>query len=69
MIGYLETMLKIDINGGEKIAADKKRAIKDLIRIYESNLYINEKGYLNKLVDLLWGMGYYINNETIFKEQ
>lgn len=39
---------------------------KDLLKIYQSNMYINEKGYLQKLVDLLYKLGYYEDNESIF---
>lgn len=43
-----------------------KRVINDLILIYYSDTYINIKGYLQKLVDLLYKLGYYENNESLF---
>lgn len=39
---------------------------KDLLYIAKSNMYINEKGYLQKLVDLLYKTGYYNDNESYF---
>ena len=54
--------MKIDID----VFDEKKRAINDLMLIYYSNTYINIKGYLQKLVDLLFKLGYYENNETLF---
>ena len=41
-------------------------AIRDLLYIYNSKSYINEKGYLQKLVDLLFQLGYYESNKSIF---
>lgn len=40
------------------------RCIKDLFKVYNSNLYINEKGYLQKLIDILYKRGYYKDNES-----
>lgn len=46
---------------------EDKRAINDLLYIANSDkMYINEKGYLQKLVDLLYNLGYYSYNESIF---
>lgn len=42
------------------------RATKDLLHIYQANYYINEKGYLQKLVELLYNLGYYNHNKSIF---
>lgn len=41
-------------------------AIADLIHIFKSDMYINEKGYLQKLVELLYKLGYYNTNKSIF---
>lgn len=46
-----------------------KRVIDDLLYVYEMDTYINIKGYLQKLIDLLYKMGYYENNKTIFSER
>lgn len=64
-------MLKIPINdqtdGTHRVpAVSLERATKDLIYIFNSDMYINEKGYLQKLVELLFNLGYYNNNETLF---
>ena len=46
---------------------EDKRAINDLLFIANNKkMYINEKGYLQKLVDLLYNLGYYSFNESIF---
>lgn len=65
------TMLKIPINdqtGGTQWmpAPSLKRATKDLLYIFNSDMYINEKGYLQKLVEILYKLGYYNSNESLF---
>lgn len=42
------------------------RCIKDLLHNANSNEYCNEKGFKQKLIDLLYKLGYYKNNETVF---
>lgn len=44
----------------------KKRAIDDLIFNANSKEYCNERGFKQKLIDLLYNLGYYENNESIF---
>lgn len=44
----------------------EQRCINDLLFVYHSKCYINEKGYLTKLIDKLHELGYYDVNETIF---
>lgn len=44
------------------------RCMSDLIAIYRSDTYTNIKGYLQKLVDLLYKLGYYEDNESLFPE-
>lgn len=51
----------IQINESEKF-----RAVNDLLMIYKADTYTNIKGYLQKLVDLLYDLGYYKDNETLF---
>ena len=54
----------------EQLDLEDKRAINDLLRIAnDPKMYINEKGYLQKLVDLLYNLGYYSFNESIFLNQ
>lgn len=45
---------------------DNRRCIRDLLYIFNSKSYINEKGYLTKLVDKLHDLGYYEDNESLF---
>lgn len=64
-------MLNIPINdqtgGTQRVpAASLERAKADLIYIFNSDMYINEKGYCQKLVELLFNLGYYIDNESLF---
>lgn len=47
---------------------EKTRAIADVFRIMSSDMYINEKGYWTKTVELLLEIGYYRDNESIFKK-
>ncbi len=64
-------MLKIPIydqtDGTQGVpAVSLDRAKSDLIYILKSDMYINEKGYLQKLVELLFNLGYYKDNESLF---
>lgn len=45
---------------------EDERCIKDLIYIFHTKCFINEKGYLTKLVDKLHELGYYKDNESFF---
>lgn len=56
-----------DLNHIQEIVFEaQQRCIKDLLFVYHSKCYINEKGYLTKLIDKLHELGYYDVNETIF---
>lgn len=44
------------------------RCINDLIFVYNMDTFINIKGYLQKLIDLLYKLGYYEDNKSIFEE-
>lgn len=50
----------------EKIEEPDRRCCEDLLYVYNSNMYINEKGYLTKLIDLLYELDYYKYNESLF---
>lgn len=56
--------------GTQGVPADtcNSRAISDLIFVFNSECYINEKGYLQKLIDLLYHLGYYENNKSLFED-
>ncbi len=42
-------------------------AIDDLLYVYHNKrMFINEKGYLQKLIELLYNLGYYEDNKSIF---
>lgn len=43
-----------------------ERCINDLLHVYNASMYINEKGYLTKLIDKLYELGYYSYNESLF---
>lgn len=44
-----------------------KRVIADLLYVYNNkSMYINEKGYLQKLIELLYELGYYNSNKSLF---
>lgn len=61
-IGELKKFMNIPIRNFEDISRCKA----DLLRVFNSDMYINEKGYMQKLIDLLYKLGYYENNESIF---
>ena len=50
----------------EKIEDPERRCTEDLLFVYNSKMYINEKGYLTKLIDLLYNLDYYKYNESLF---
>lgn len=66
----MSNVKKIEINssGTQRVpAAAIKRATNDLLYIYNNNsMFINQKGYLQKLVELLFELGYYDNNKELF---
>lgn len=48
-------------------ASLNNRVINDLLFVYNNrDMYINEKGYLQKLIELLNDLGYYKNNKSLF---
>lgn len=65
-------MTKIEVTGGtQRVPAacslEQEYAIKDLIEVYKNNnMFINQKGYLQKLIELLYDLGYYKDNKSIF---
>lgn len=48
------------------IVNQKRRAINDMRRVFNSNMYINEKNYTMRYIENLYKMGYYSSIETIF---
>lgn len=51
----------------QKTPEELIRAQSDLLAVYnDRKMYINEKGYLQKLIDMLFKTGYYRDNESIF---
>lgn len=44
----------------------KERAQADLLKNANSLEYCNERGFKQKLIDLMYHLGYYEDNETIF---
>lgn len=50
-----------------KIDTPQEKAISDMIIVYlNKKMYINEKSYTMRLIENLYNLGYYNNNETIF---
>lgn len=45
------------------------RCQKDLIHNANSKEFCNERGFKQKLIDLLFKLGYYKNNRSIFSER
>lgn len=46
---------------------ENRRCINDLLRNAHSKQYCNERGFRQKLIDLLYRLGYYESNESIFE--
>lgn len=49
------------------VESQEGRCIRDLIKNANSKEYCNVKGFKQKLIDLLYNLGYYKDNETIFQ--
>lgn len=45
---------------------ENKRAIFDMLIVYNSKMYINEKNYTMRLIDNLHRLGYYKEVESLF---
>lgn len=58
--------MKINVDSVTDFERPSIRARNDLLRVYNSKSYINEKGYLTKLIDLLYELDYYKDNESLF---
>lgn len=46
-----------------------RRAINDMIHVYKTKMFINEKNYTMRLIENLHKLGYYRDIETIFREE
>lgn len=46
----------------------EQRAQADLLRNASSKAYCNERGFIQKLIDNLYKLGYYKDNESVFVE-
>lgn len=45
-----------------------RRAINDMLHVYKSKMFINEKNYTMRLIENLHKMRYYRDIETIFRK-
>lgn len=46
-----------------------RRARNDILKVFYSNMYINEKNYTTRVIEKLREMGYYRDIETLFREE
>lgn len=59
--------MQIKVDPADAYSIETERVIKDLLYVYDhKKMFINEKGYLQKLIDMLWDLGYYKRNESLF---
>lgn len=58
-----------DVNSSAQRVIENKRAIADMIFVYKSNMFINEKNYTMRLIENLHDLGYYRNIESIFGDK
>lgn len=52
----------------ESVGTEESRAMSDLARNANSNEYMNEKGFKQKYIDLMYKLGYYKDNESVFSK-
>lgn len=57
------------VNSSAQRVIENKRAIADMIFVYKSNMFINEKNYTMRLIENLHDLGYYRNIESIFGDK
>lgn len=54
----------------KKIIDDERhRCLMDLLYNSSLKIYTNEKGFNQKLIELLFNLGYYKDNESVFLER
>lgn len=53
----------------EKIPQENQRAMADLILNANSKDYNNVKGFKQKYIDLMFHLGYYKDNESLFERK
>lgn len=58
--------MPMQIKVTDDISDQNRRCTEDLLYVFNSKMYINEKGYLTKLIDLLYDLDYYKLNESLF---
>lgn len=61
--------MQIPIQTNNSLDLQADRCKEDLLYVFNSRMYINEKGYLTKLIDLLYKLDYYKDNESLFIRQ
>lgn len=61
--------MQIPIQTNNSLDLQADRCKEDLLYVFNSRMYINEKGYLTKLIDLLYELDYYKDNESLFIRQ
>lgn len=59
--------MNIEIKEHDQIEINR-RAINDMIYVYQSKMFINEKNYTMRLIENLYKMGYYRDVESIFRK-
>lgn len=59
-------LIPIDLNN---IPEENKRCMADLIQNANSKEYTNVKGFKQKYIDLMYKLGYYKDNESLFERK
>lgn len=53
----------------DTLPMERERAKMDIIEVLtDRKMYINEKGYLQKCIEILFELGYYRDNKSIFEK-
>lgn len=48
---------------------EKRRCMSDLVKNANSKDYYNAKGFKQKYIDLMYKLGYYRNNKSLFDKE
>lgn len=53
----------------DEVSEENKRCMADLIQNANSKEYTNVKGFKQKYIDLMYQLGYYKDNESLFERK
>lgn len=62
-------VIQVNSSFEDALPEENVRCINDLLKNANSSSYCNERGFRQKLIDLLYNLGYYRYNESIYASE